>query len=289
MSMTDIGTIGLFAVCVFIVVYLWNEKIINFAYDKSFGARKEILETMDKMLIETDKKKVTILLFLMSFGLGFIFFLLLFPNIIMGLITGTAVVFVGWTVPKILIKSLWEKRCDKIVNQMVDGMTIMANGVKSGLSVGQSLQRVVINIGGPIGQEFNLVLNKTKLGMSLEEALNEFGERIPRPDVQMFVVSINILKETGGNLAETFATINNTIRERQKIQKKIEALTASSMMQGVIITMIPFALLGVFSVIDPDYVKPLFTKPLGWFALLMMLGLQVIGGVMMRKIVKIEV
>jgi len=289
MSRMDITIIGLFSLCVFVVIYIWNERVIQFAYDKSFGAREEILEVMDRMLIDTDKKKVTILLYLLSFGLGVVFFLLFFPNIIMGLLTGIAAVFIGWTVPKKLMYSLWEKRCDKIVNQMVDGMTIMANGVKSGLSVGQSLERVVVNVGGPLGQEFNLVINKTKLGMSLEEALNEFSERIPKDDVQMFVVSINILKETGGNLAETFVTINNTIRERQKIQRKIEALTASSMMQGTIITLIPFALMGVFTAMDPDYVKPLFTKPLGWFALVMMLGLQVIGGLMMRKLVKIEV
>ena len=131
----------------------------------------------------------------------------------------------------------------QLTDQMVDGMTIMANGIKAGQSLTQSMERVTENMSGPLSQEFGLVLNKIRLGMSVEEALNEFGERIPRQDVQMFVTSVNILKETGGNLAETFQTIVTTVRERQKVEKKIEALTAQGTMQAVIITLVPFLLL----------------------------------------------
>jgi tight adherence protein B len=172
---------------------------------------------------------------------------------------------------------------------MVDGLTIMSNGIKSGLSITQSMERVVMNMTGPIAQEYTLVLNKIRLGMSVEEALNEMGDRVPRQDVQMFVTAVNILKETGGNLSETFSTIVMTIRERQKVEKKIQAMTAQGLMQAVIITLVPFVLLIIFLVIDPNYVKPLFSTPLGWIALAIMLGLQVIGGVMMKKIVTIRV
>ena len=148
---------------------------------------------------------------------------------------------------------------------------------------------VVDNLSGPIAQEFRLVLSEIQIGRSVEEALTDLGERIPRPDVQMFVNSVNILKETGGNMAETFQTIMDTVRERQKIEKKIEALTAQGIFQGVIVTLVPFLLLLVLAVVDPDYVRPLFTKPLGWFALFCMVGLQVLGGTMIRRIVKIKV
>jgi tight adherence protein B len=105
----------------------------------------------------------------------------------------------------------------------------------------------------------------------------------------MFVSSVNILKETGGNLAETFSTIVQVVRERQKVEKKIEAMTAQGIMQGVIISVIPFAILGIFVVVDPAYVMPLFTKPLGWFFLLLMVGLIAIGGILIRKLVTIKV
>jgi tight adherence protein B len=165
----------------------------------------------------------------------------------------------------------------------------MANGVKSGLSVTQSMERVVENLGHPISQEFSLVLSQIRLGRSVEEALIAMGERVPRPDVQMLVTSINILKETGGNLAETFATICMTIRERQKIEKKIQAMTAQGLMQGIIITLVPIALLIVFSLVNPGYIKPLFNTTFGLILLFLMFTLQIIGGVTIRKIVKIKV
>lgn len=281
--------IPLFGISVFIFAYFTSDKILAFLHRKSLGSREEVLHLLDMMFVETNKQKVTVVMLLVSFGLGSVVFLVFWPNVFFGFFAGSIVTILGWSAPKVLVKSLWESRCTKLTNQMVDGLTIMANGVKAGLSITQSMERVVVNMSGPLAQEFSLVLNKVRLGMALEEALNEFGDRIPRQDVQMFVTSVNILKETGGNLAETFETIVTTVRERQKIEKKIQALTAQGTMQAVIITLVPFVLLMIFVIVDPNYVKPLFTRPLGWFILMVMVGLQVIGGVMMKKIVTIKV
>ena len=256
------------------------------------GATDEIIKIMEKMLMDTNeknKKKVLALTLLFSFGVGFLFFLLLFPHILAGLALGIAMTFVGWTVPKIVMKSLLEKRLDRVVDDLVDGLTIMSNGIKAGLSVPQSIERVILNMKGPLAQEFNLLLGKIRLGMSLEDALNEFSDRVPRQNVQMLVMAVNILKETGGNLAETFSTMVATIRERQKIEKKIQAMTSQGLTQGVIITLVPFLLMVVFFIVDPTYIKPLFIRPLGWMALALMLSLQIIGGVVMKKVVTIKV
>jgi tight adherence protein B len=172
---------------------------------------------------------------------------------------------------------------------MVDGLTIMGNGIKSGSNPQQSMQRVVEIMGNPISAEFGQVITQTQFGQSFEEALTDLGTRIPRPDVQMFVVAVNILKETGGNLSETFTTIVLTIRERQKLEKKISAMTAQGVMQGIIVTSIPFLLMGVFYAIDPGHIMPMFTTTLGLVMLVAMLALQVIGGVMIKKIVTIKV
>lgn len=278
-----------FALSVFVFSYFNCDRIINFLHRKSLGNREVVMDLMDRMFIETNKKKVTALMLLGSFGLGFLIFIALWPKVGAGFFIGSVVTIVGWSIPKIVMTALWEKRCNKVVDQFIDGMTIMSNGVKSGLSITQSMERAEINMKGPLPQEFRLVLNKTRLGMSVEEALNEFADRIPRPDVQMLVTSVNILKETGGNLAETFQTIVTTVRERQKIEKKIQAMTAQGLMQGIIITLVPFFLFVVFLVIDPNYVKPLYTTTLGYIALFIMLCLQVIGGIMMKKIVTIKV
>ena len=280
---------GAIAFITFILSYIHADKVIHFFEKRTIGQREEIFNLMDSLYVEADRKKLNTTLYLVSFGLALVAFLAFWPNIFLGIIVGGAIVIGGWTVPRAVLKNLWEKRCDRLVNQMVDGLTIMANGVKAGLSITQSMERVVDNMSGPLAQEFSLVLNKIRLGLSVEEALNEFGERIPRQDVQMLVTAVNILKETGGNLAETFETIVLTVRERQKIEKRIEAMTAQGIMQAIIMTLVPFVILVVMLLVSPNFVKPLFTTALGWFALFIMLGLQVIGGVAMKKIVTIKV
>ncbi len=286
---SDLLMILLVSLAVGVIVYMWADKVLNYLKTKSLGNREEVLRYLDLMFVAVDPKRVTTLMLLLSFGLGTVFFLLLLPNVILAIVVGAAVTVGGWTVPMLLVKTLHDRRCNLFVDQMVDALTIMANGVKSGLSVTQSMERVVENLGNPISQEFGLVLSQIRIGRSVEEALIDLGLRIPRPDVQMFVTSITILKETGGNLAETFSTISTTIRERQKIEKKIQAMTAQGLMQGIIITLVPIALLLVFGIANPSYIAPLFNTTLGLIILFMTFGLQIIGGVTIRKIVKIKV
>lgn len=285
----DVILIPLFGITVFIFSYFSSDRIIDYLQRKSLGSREEVLSLMDRMFIDTDRKRVTYAMLAGSFGVGLLAFLLVWPHFGLGVTLFCVLTYIGWLAPRTIMIYLWERRCGALVNQMVDGMTIMSNGIKAGQSLTQTMERVVENIHGPLAQEFSLVLNKVRLGMSVEEALNEFGERVPRQDVQMFVTSVNILKETGGNLAETFQTITTTVRERQKVEKKIEALTAQGTMQAVIITLVPLLLLVIFLVIDPNYVRPLFVTPLGWVALAIMLTLQIIGLIVMKKIVTIKV
>ena len=277
------------AACVFTISYMWVDRIAHFINERSLGQRDEIMKYLELMFVETDKDKLTKTLMIGSFGLGALFFIAFWPNIVMGLIFGTIFTLLGWTVPKHAIKYLYQKRCDLFTDQMVDAMTILSNGVRAGLSVTQSMDRVVKNLPNPISQEFRLVLSQNQLGQTIEDALTELGERIPRPDVQMFVTSVNILKETGGNMAETFQTITFTIRERQKVEKKIDALTAQGVMQGIIISCVPFILLLVFYFVDPNYIAPLFNTTLGLIALMAAFCLQIIGGLAIRKVITIKV
>lgn len=276
-------------IVVFILSYVWVDKLLIFAHTRSVGSKQSVIATLEKMLVDVDKKRLTLMLNLGSYGLGAAFFLLLWPNFVPGIIVGAAAILVGWSLPRILVQNMWEKRCGRVVDQMVDGLTIMANGIRAGNSITQAMERVVENLRGPFAQELNLILGKIRLGMSVEEAIGEFSERIPRQDVQMLATAIMVLKETGGNLAETFSTIVTTIRERQKVEKKVQALTAQGSMQAIIITLVPFVLMVLFFVVDPNYIMPMFTKPLGWFFLLLMFSLQGIGLVMMKKIVTIKV
>jgi tight adherence protein B len=278
-----------FSSMISIIVFMWYDRVVAYLSHRSLGQREEVIRLLELMFVEVDRKRVTLLMVMVSFGLRALCFLVLWPRATLGLIIGSVVTVSMWSVPLLFVRRKWEQRCDRFVVQMVDGLTIMANGIKAGLSVTQSMERVSDNLPNPISQEFNLVLSQIRLGRSVEEALLDLGERIPKPDVQMYVTSINILKETGGNLAETFSTIVVVIRERQKIERKIEAMTAQGIMQGIMVSMIPFLILALFYFTDPGYLAPMFNTTLGIIMLIIMLGLQILGGIAIRKVVTIKV
>ncbi len=276
-------------VSVFISAFFGWEYVVDFVKVTAWANKDEIKRKLDLIYVDVEEDKLSMFLIMTSYGLGVVFFLMFLPNITAGLIMGTIVTVAGLKVPVIVIDSLYQKRCEKVVDQMLDGMTIMANGTKAGNPPSVAMSRVIENIKGPLSQEFNLVKNKEHLGMSFEDALVEMSERVPMPDVQMFVMSVNILKETGGKIDQTFETINNVIRERQKLEKKISAMTAQGISQGVIITAIPFALLAFFWVSDRKAVEPMFTTTTGLMILGAIFTLQIIGGLMIKKIVTIKV
>ena len=277
------------ALMVGLIFYLNSEKWIKFLTEKSLGVQKEILEIIDKLLISQDKKKIKRNGWLFTLGLSSIIFLALWPNVLMSLTVSAIAFIASWWLLKKLFQSLWDKHRNQVIHQMVEALTIMCNSLKVGLSLGQAMERVIKNYPGALAKEFSLVLNKMKLGQNLEESLEEMAQRIDKPEIDMLVSTVNILKETGGNLAETFFVMAETIRERQKMEKKIKALTAQGMMQAKIISALPFILIGIFFVMDKNYISPLLFKPLGWVCLAIVLVLVLVGGFLMKKMVEIKI
>ena len=273
---------------IFVFSYFSSHKILAFFKDKTFGAQEEVLGILEKLLIQNQKKAIRNC-WILSCCLSALVILSLWPKIVFILIFGPFTLVLAWQGIRLVFRSLWESHCDKVVNQMVEGLVIMCNGLKVGLGLTQVMERVIGGYPGPLAKELRLVLNKVRLGQSVEEALTDMGERVQRPDIDMMVSAINILKETGGNLAETFFVMSDTMRERQKMEKKIKALTAQGLMQAKFLSVVPFILIGIFLIIDPDYIMPLFTKPLGWVLLFVVLVLVGVGYFVMKKIVAIKV
>jgi tight adherence protein B len=285
----DVLVAGLFGIMIFAFIMAAGEGIFGFLKRRSLGQREEVMKYLKLMFVETEQRKVTLAMLSSSFGLGILVMLLFWPRLGLGFVIGSIVTVGMWQMPLIIVKNLWSGRCKKFTDQMVDGMVMMANGIRAGLSVQQCMERVRENMANPMSQEFGLVLTEMQLGQSMNDSLNRLANRIPEQDVQMFVTAVTILNETGGNLAETFSTITETVRERQKVQKKIEAMTAQGLMQGFIISTIPFVLLLVFRAIDPSFVEPLFNTTLGIIALMIALVLIIIGGIVIKRIVTIKV
>ncbi len=277
------------AVGIFMASLVWGKRFLEWLRFQSIGTRDYIVERLQGMFIEADPQKVLYAQLGLSFGLGFFVFFLLVPQWFPAILFFFIVTAAGWKAPKPIVDWLYRRRVDKFVYQMIDALNLMANGLKSGLSVVQALSLVAQEMPNPIQQEFNLVLSENKLGVSIEESFNNLAKRIRSDDVEMFVTAVNILKETGGNLAETFDTITNTLRERIKVEKKIQAMTAQGFYQGVIIMAIPPGLLVMLQQSDPEMMAPLFTTVLGWLVLLGVIVLELVGFFIIMKIVKIEV
>jgi tight adherence protein B len=265
-----------------------GDKLYSWIGQKFTQERDLMYTTLDLMFFPISAQQISRFYF---FYLAALFCIGIFcvPTVGGGFFFGVLFAFMGWTLPSRFILILHKRRTQKFVVQMVDGLSLMSNAMRSGLNVPQALQLVCDEMANPLSQEFGLVLSQNKLGVSLEAALSNLTTRMPHDDIEMFTTSVNILKETGGNLAETFDSISFTIRERIKVESKIQAMTAQGVMQGVIVVLMPFALGAILYSIDPERIRPMFTSIPGWILLTVMLTLQGIGGFVMWKIVQVKV
>jgi tight adherence protein B len=181
------------------------------------------------------------------------------------------------------------RRLESIDGQLVDTLILMSNGLKAGLSLQQSLELVAREMKPPISDEFGRIVKEIHLGRLTDDALRRFRERVPLEDVNIAVEAILTLRETGGNLSETFEVIAHTIMERKKVQGKIKSLTAQGMSQGILICLMPPAMMLLFSILDASYMRPFFTTPLGWMMMTAMFVLDGMGLWLMFHLVKVDV
>jgi tight adherence protein B len=276
-------------VSAFLVAAQFSERIIDWFRFQSIGTRDYVAERLKLMMIDIPEERILLYQISLSGGLAGLFFFLCLPNFQLGIVTGLLVGVVVWVMPRPIVNMMYQKRVDQFVNQMVDGLGLMSNGMRSGLSVSQSLGLVVQEMPNPIKQEFELILSKNKLGRSLEEAFVDLSQRVVSDEVEMFVTAVNILKETGGNLAETFDTISTLIRERIKVENKIKAMTAQAFWQGIILMCVPPFMAVNMSQSDPETMKPMFETPSGWAALAAVVVLEIVAYVVIKKVTKIDV
>ena len=284
------GIMGVIGLMIFAFSYKYSISIFDWVERQTLGTRTYILEKFELLFIEVKPEHVTYFLLSISVGLGSITLGLfgLFGKWLLGAILGSLFMFLGFKIPKPIVDKMVKNRLDRYSDQMVDALTLLANGIRAGLSVPQSLGMVVDEMPQPISQEFNMILQQNKIGVPLEECFENLAKRVPLEDNDMFVTGVNILRETGGNLAETFDTIVGVIRERVRLKQKIDQLTASGVFQGYTIACMPFAIGVIFALNDPPSMARVFSNPLGLAMLAFALILDLVGLFIIMKIVKIE-
>jgi tight adherence protein B len=205
----------------------------------------------------------------------------------------------GFFAPRFYVGQKARKRRRDFENQLGDTLNLWVNALRSGYSVLQSMETIASETPEPISTEFERVVQEVRLGLTMEQGLNNLLERIQSDDMDLVVTAVNIQREVGGNLAEVLAIISHTIRERIRIKGEIRVLTAQATISGYIISGLPVALTLFLRASSPEYINELFVKespwivsgvfPCGW--LVMGLGLLLIfsGFMVMRKIADIEV
>lgn len=186
---------------------------------------------------------------------------------------------------KIRIKS----RLHKMESQLVEMIQMLASGLRAGFGLLQAMEAAAEQIPAPLSVEIRRTLRDTSMGASVEQALTSLNERIGSADFDIVITAVLIQRSVGGNLAEILDNVAHTMRERERIRGEIRTLTSQQRMTGYVIGGIPIGLLVIFGMISPEFTGTLFTDPLGR----MMFGAacvsEVIGFVVIQKIVNIEV
>jgi tight adherence protein B len=180
-------------------------------------------------------------------------------------------------------------RLKKIAMQLPEALELVARALRAGHSLAAGMHVVAEEAPAPIADEFGRVYEEQKLGIPIETSMNSMCERVPNMDLRFFVTSVAIQRQTGGDLAEILDKIGYVIRERFRILGQVKALTGEGRLSGVVLIALPFVLLGVMMWIQPSYISVLWTDPRGIKMSLVALGSQILGAVVIKKIVDIKV
>lgn len=202
---------------------------------------------------------------------------------------GSLLAFGAWKGGDFYIQRRFNKRMADFVDQFCDALGVMSNGVRSGQTIFQTLEGLVADFGDPLREEVDEVLSELRMGVPLEDALNQWVLRTPNEDLEIAATALIVQRQTGGNVAEILETVANTIRERNKLFKQINSLTAQGRMSGWVMSLLPVGLFFVLYLITPDRVGLLISHPIGLvltFFGILMIG---IGAYFIRKIVTIDV
>jgi tight adherence protein B len=180
-------------------------------------------------------------------------------------------------------------RLKKFSAQLSDALELVARALRAGHSLAAGMHVVAEEMPSPIADEFNRVYEEQNLGIPIEEALKSMCERVPNLDLRFFVTSVMVQRQTGGDLSEILDKIGYVIRERYRILGQIQALTAEGRLSGVILIALPFSLFLLMLYIKPDYVAKLWEHELGIKMSVAALVAQLVGAIVIKKIVNIKV
>ena len=191
--------------------------------------------------------------------------------------------------PFLFVFFVRKRRLKRFAALLPEALELVSRALRAGHSLAAGIQLVAQEMSSPICDEFTRCYEEQNLGVPLEEALEAMTDRVPNMDLRFFVTAVILQRQTGGDLAEILDKIGHLIRERFKIWGAIQALTGEGRLSGVILLALPPVLFGVIYRLNQEYVMALFTDPLGKQMLMAAVVMQILGALVIRKIVNIKV
>jgi tight adherence protein B len=195
----------------------------------------------------------------------------------------------GAGIPHLLVGMFISRRINAFNSKFPDAIELLVRGLRSGLPVSETLSVVAQEVPGPVGQEFRAVVERIKIGRTMEEALQETADKLGTPEFQFFVITLAIQRETGGNLAETLSNLADVLRKRAQMKLKIKAMSSESKASAYIVGSLPFIVFGLIYWINPGYIGGFFEEDRLIIAGLGGMVWMSIGGFIMAKMVSFEI
>jgi tight adherence protein B len=209
-------------------------------------------------------------------------------------VTGKPLIAVGGAVvclfgPGQVHKRLKAARRKQLIRQLPDTLDSLVGALRSGMSLQQSLGLMAEQLPKPSNQEFGLVVRKLRMGVAMDDVLEELEKRIQSQEYTMFTTSMRIAREAGGNITESIERLADTMRRKLAMEDKIVALTSQGKIQGIIVGLLPLFLMWVLNLMEPEAMAPLFNSLIGYGVLAVIFMLEFVGFILIRKIVRIDV
>jgi len=242
--------------------------------------------------VETELDKADILLRVEEFigmnicvAIGGGLLVLLFTNNTSFALLG---LLLGAFLPSLFVYRQKLKRAEMLSEEIGESLTGMSNSLRAGYSFQQAMDLIARETQGPLGKEYRRTLREINLGVTTDQALQNLVKRVNNEDMELMISTVLIQRSIGGNLAEIFDKIAETIRQRIRMKGEIRVLTAQGRFSSWVLGAMPIVLLVVISMMNPDYIKMFFETPLGWGLLAYAAISEVIGFILIKKVTNIE-
>ncbi|QIG54846.1 type II secretion system F family protein [Altererythrobacter sp. BO-6] len=198
-------------------------------------------------------------------------------------------VAVGAGIPHMVVNHFIKRRTNQFNAKFPDAIELLVRGLRSGLPVTETLAVVAQEVPGPVGEEFKSIVERIKIGRTMEESLQETGDRLGIAEFNFFCITLAIQRETGGNLAETLSNLADVLRKRAQMKLKIRAMSSGSKASAYIVGSLPFIVFGMIFWINPDYLSGFFSDDRLIVAGLGGMTWMSIGAFIMAKMVSFEI